>query len=70
MERLKTKGIDLDEFEKEKFLETIRKNFLLYAEMIPGCGVINAEKAPEQVCEEIDRSIPVVMNKPLGLIRI
>ena len=70
MERLKAKGLDFDEFEKEKFLKTVKENFLLYAKMIPGCGVINAEKAPEHVCKEIDRSIPIVMNKPLGLVRI
>ncbi|MEX1064040.1 MAG: dTMP kinase [Candidatus Paceibacterota bacterium] len=54
LERLFQKGTKLDGFEEHSsFMRRVRDNYLYFAEHYENCHVINAERSPEEVFEEV-----------------
>ena len=62
MERLKQKGIVLDQFEKEDNLRRVSGNYLAFAGTYQNCQVIDGTRTPEQVFTEVKRFIYPVLR--------
>lgn len=53
LQRLREKNRDLDEHERTRVLTRVRQNYLYFSSAYPGCHVINGERSPEEVFEEV-----------------
>jgi thymidylate kinase len=62
MVRSKQKGRKLDGHENEATLRRVRQNYLLFAKKYPNCHVINAERPPEKIFEDVKRLITAVLK--------
>lgn len=62
LERLREKGGEPDSHEKSTVLTRVRENYLHFAELYPNCHVINAERPPEQVFEDVKKIITAVLE--------
>lgn len=58
IKRLEQKDRTLDEHENKKaLLEQVRANYLAFAKMYPNCHIIDGEKTPEEIFNEI---LPII----------
>ncbi len=63
IERLKLKGRALDGYEQISKLELVKQNYLEFARMYPNCVVINADRDPEEIAEEVRRSAGWILGQ-------
>lgn len=57
MERLKKKGREFDQHEKEELLKVVSIRYRTFAQTYPNCHLINAEGTPEEVFEEVKKIV-------------
>lgn len=57
VERLKKKGLKLDEHEKSEVLTRVRRNYMHFAQVYPSCEVINADQPEDKVFEDVKKEI-------------
>ncbi len=60
--RSREKNRDLDEHERAEVLTRVRLNYLYFSSAYPGCHVINGERSPEEVFEEVKFVIAPVLK--------
>jgi dTMP kinase len=63
MERLKKKGKNLDEHEREGLLKTIVIRYRTFAKTYPNCHLIDANGTPEEVFEKVKKIILFTINR-------
>lgn len=64
IERLKKKGLQLDEHEKQDVLSRVRRNYMHFVQEYPNCKTINAGQTEEEVFEKVKKAIlPVIESK-------
>lgn len=67
VKRSAMKGRKLDGHEGGATLTRVRKNYLYFAGLYPNCHVINAERPPEEVFEDVKKLITTILiskNRP------
>lgn len=67
IERSKKKGRELDGHENREVLGRVINNYVYFSRNYPGCYLINAERPPEEVFEDVKKIITDVLeskNKP------
>lgn len=63
IERLKQKGRNLDGHEQIAVLERVRRNYIHFAKTYANCHLIDGERPPEQILEEVKGIIWPVVDK-------
>lgn len=63
IKRLKQRGRALDGHEQIAVLERVRRNFIYFAETYANCHLIDGERPPEQVFEEIKNIILPILDR-------
>lgn len=67
MARLQQKNCKPDQHERRGVLLKVKSNFVAFADRYPNCHLINAERRPEAVFQEVQKIIAAVLkskNKP------
>ncbi len=64
IKRLREKGRILDGHEKTDVLERVRQNYIFFAKTYANCHLIDGERPPEQILEEVKNIVlPIVSKK-------